>query len=297
MDNNKQMKNNDLEKIRKVDIDEIRRVTHIDASIISDILDEKFENLLDTNVIGLIRIIERDFKVDLSELSHKFSEYKNQNKTQKNEIRTKISPTLSKNNGSNLKLWLFVAIALACAIIYFQIYKFFKVFEENNVTTYSNEEIVTNVENTLTNIGINIPNIDENITNRDINTTLDENSSLNALDLSISKTNTQNTDNNASTEQNIEIQTATIELKGKVWIGTIDLQTHKKQETTATNGYDIDLNKDQLIVTGHGEFKLKVGDEISQINDKNKQRFLVKDRKIEKIDENEFKRLNNGKLW
>ena len=46
MDNNKQMKNNDLEKIRKVDIDEIRRVTHIDASIISDILDEKFENLI-----------------------------------------------------------------------------------------------------------------------------------------------------------------------------------------------------------------------------------------------------------
>lgn len=299
MDNNKE-KNGDLEKIKKINIDEIAKITHIDADIISDILNEKFENLLEYNVPGLVKIIEREFEVNLSEISQKFSDFKSQNKTNKKELKHVSMPSLSKKQKSNWKLWFLIAIIIVCVIVYFKIYNLFDNFKDNNVTKYSNEYIVENVENTLNNIGIDIQNIDKNETFFDINAT-DKNSTLNALELSIlkEKNEANKTDKNITSDeiQTLQIQKVEILSNGKIWIGSIDLSTHKKSEITAKDSYEIDLTKDQLIITGHGDFKLKIGDEITNMNDKNKQRFLIKNGKIEKINEVEFKKLNNAKSW
>lgn len=314
-----QPKNSDLDKLKSMDLIEIARTTRIDAQNLEYIINKDFEKLANFNVKGYIKILEREFGLDLSDWLSEFEIAKEGfapvKKAKVEQVYTrKMSP---ERSGGGWLLWLLITVLLIAAVFYFGLYKSFNDFlgsllGEQNKTTYSDAPIVNNTQKKLENIGIDV--VSRNATEdkfaikQDLNTTpaMDENlSSLNALDRSIRierasiKTEENSTDENATQSEPAPSKDLVLSPRGKMWIGIIDLKSGKKREAVINSPYIVASQGDEelLIATGHGMFEVGKADGNVSFNEKNTQKLRVKDGNVTKISNDEFLRLNKGKKW
>lgn len=314
-----QPKNSDLDKLKSMDLIEIARTTRIDAQNLEYIINKDFEKLANFNVKGYIKILEREFGLDLSDWLSEFEVAKEGfapvKKAKVEQVYTrKMSP---ERSGGGWLLWLLITVLLIAAVFYFGLYKSFNDFlgsllGEQNKTTYSDAPIVNNTQKKLENIGIDV--VSRNATEdkfaikQDLNTTpaMDENlSSLNALDRSIRierasiKTEENSTDENATQSEPAPSKDLVLSPRGKMWIGIIDLKSGKKREAVINSPYIVASQGDEelLIATGHGMFEVGKADGNVSFNEKNTQKLRVKDGNVTKISNDEFLRLNKGKKW
>ncbi len=314
-----QPKNSDLDKLKSMDLIEIARTTRIDAQNLEYIINKDFEKLANFNVKGYIKILEREFGLDLSDWLSEFEVAKEGfapvKKAKVEQVYTrKMSP---ERSGGGWLLWLLITVLLIAAVFYFGLYKSFNDFlgsllGEQNKTTYSDAPIVNNTQKKLENIGIDV--VSRNATEdkfaikQDLNTTpaMDENlSSLNALDRSIRierasiKTEENSTDENATQSEPVPSKDLVLSPRGKMWIGIIDLKSGKKREAVINSPYIVASQGDEelLIATGHGMFEVGKADGNVSFNEKNTQKLRVKDGNVTKISNDEFLRLNKGKKW
>lgn len=314
-----QPKNSDLDKLKSMDLIEIARTTRIDAQNLEYIINKDFEKLANFNVKGYIKILEREFGLDLSDWLSEFEVAKEGfapvKKAKVEQVYTrKMSP---ERSGGGWLLWLLITVLLIAAVFYFGLYKSFNDFlgsllGEQNKTTYSDAPIVNNTQKKLENIGIDV--VSRNATEdkfaikQDLNTTpaMDENlSSLNALDRSIRierasvKTEENSTDENATQSVPAPSKDLVLSPRGKMWIGIIDLKSGKKREMVINAPYVVASQGDEdlLIATGHGMFEVGKADGNVSFNEKNTQKLRVKDGNVTKISNDEFLRLNKGKKW
>ena len=314
-----QPKNSDLDKLKSMDLIEIARTTRIDAQNLEYIINKDFEKLANFNVRGYIKILEREFGLDLSDWMSEFEVAKEGfapvKKAKVEQVYTrKMSP---ERSGGGWLLWLLITVLLIAAVFYFGLYKSFNDFLgsllwEQNKTTYSDAPIVNNTQKKLENIGIDV--VSHNATDKkfalksDANAAAaaDENlSSLNALDRSIRierasiKTEENSTDENATQSKPAPSKDIVLSPRGKMWIGIIDLKSGKKREMVINTPYVVASQGDEelLISTGHGMFELGKADGNVTFSERNTQKFHVKDGNITKISADEFLRLNKGKKW
>lgn len=314
-----QPKNSDLDKLKSMDLIEIARTTRIDAQNLEYIINKDFEKLANFNVKGYIKILEREFALDLSDWLSEFESAKASFvPVKKAKVEQVYGQRVSPNkSGSGSLLWLLAMVLIIGAIFYFGLYKSFGEFLgsllwEQNKTTYSDAPIVNNTQKKLENIGIDV--VSHNATDEkfalksDINAAAatDENlSSLNALDRSIRierasiKTEENSTDENATQSAPAPSKNIVLSPRGKMWIGIIDLKSGKKREMVINAPYVIASQGDEelLISTGHGMFELGKADGNVTFSERNTQKFHVKDGNITKISTDEFLRLNKGKKW
>ena len=85
--------------------------------------------------------------------------------------------------------------------------------------------------------------------------------------------------------------------KNKVWVGYIDLKTHKKYQIIAKKPLSIDTNKNWLLLFGGGTINLEVNEEFKTFKSKNNMRFKYVDGKFSQISVADFKSLNKGAKW
>lgn len=314
-----QPKNSDLDKLKSMDLIEIARTTRIDAQNLEYIINKDFEKLANFNVKGYIKILEREFGLDLSDWLSEFESAKASfAPVKKAKVEQVYGQRVSPNkSGGGWLLWLLITVLLIAAVFYFGLYKSFNDFlgsllGEQNKTTYSDAPIVNNTQKKLENIGIDV--VSRNATEdkfaikQDLNTTpaMDENlSSLNALDRSIRierasiKTEENSTDENATQSEPAPSKDLVLSPRGKMWIGIIDLKSGKKREAVINSPYIVASQGDEelLIATGHGMFEVGKADGNVSFNEKNTQKLRVKDGNVTKISNDEFLRLNKGKKW
>ena len=314
-----QPKNSDLDNLKSMDLIEIARTTRIDAQNLEYIINKDFEKLANFNVKGYIKILEREFGLDLSDWLSEFESAKASfAPVKKAKVEHVYGQRVSPNkSGSGWLLWLLAMVLIIGAIFYFGLYKSFGEFLgsllwEQNKTTYSDAPIVNNTQKKLENIGIDV--VSHNATDEkfalksDANAAAaaDENlSSLNALDRSIRierasiKTEENSTDENATQSAPVPSKDIVLSPRGKMWIGIIDLKSGKKREMVINAPYVVasQENEELLISTGHGMFELGKADGNVTFSERNTQKFHVKDGNITKISADEFLRLNKGKKW
>lgn len=312
MDKKESILEKELKKLEKIGVREISKATHIQEEHIESILNQNYENLLDCNANGFVKILERDCGVDLSEWLEEFNKIKSETKTTKTTIDRQVAmPNLQNHKKTNWKIWILLILLLVLAVIYFKFYDLIKKpideFLNEKKVEYSNNPIINQAEETLNKVGIEVPKFDENnslLVPSKLFVGIDENdsniSTPNALDLSIQMQNEAN-----STDENITKNEANLTLPAQItitpnyqlWLGTIDLKTGKKWDTVASDKITLDLDKDMLVMAGHGFFDMDIGDEKQQIREKSVMRILIKDKNITFIDSAEFTRLNGGKGW
>ncbi len=79
-----------INKLREIGLKEVSEKTFINLENLNYLLDRKFDKLNKTKAFGFIYILERDFKVDLSELKKEYLAYQNRGK--KKKLLEKIHP-------------------------------------------------------------------------------------------------------------------------------------------------------------------------------------------------------------
>ena len=324
MDNNK---NNALEKLESIGINEIAKTTHIEVDYIRWILQKDFDSLKETNVKAYIKILEREYEVDLQPWLDEFNANNIEDFTLKKETRfnnplkQEVAITEHKKLPKFL-FWLVLFVIIVWVIFNFKLYEIDKFlnFKDNKTEVYStNSTMIDETNLKLEKTGIEILNLNsktpefslkETDSNNEENLEkiADENESLNALEkltmlnedenLSDENLSSENlTDKEPLNENLAKDQKQGINPTEKIWIGIIDLKTGSKTTKTTDKFFEFDINKDQLILTGHGLFTLNTKEKEEKFNDKNPHRFLIKKGDVNTISYDEFLKLNKGKAW
>ncbi|QIX86541.1 hypothetical protein [Campylobacter ureolyticus] len=321
MDNNK---NNALEKLESIGINEIAKTTHIEVDYIRWILQKDFDSLKETNVKAYIKILEREYGVDLQPWLDEFNANNIEDFTLKKETRfnnplkQEVAITEHKKLPKFL-FWLVLFVIIIWVIFNFKLYEIDKFlnFKDTKTEVYStNSTMIDETNLKLEKTGIEILNLDNktpefNIKEdeKDLNNEenleeiVDENESLNALEkLTLLNEDENLSNDNLNNKESLSENLAKDQKQGinpteKIWIGIIDLKTGSKTTKTTDKFFEFDLNKDQLILTGHGLFTLNTKEKEEKFNDKNPHRFLIKKGDVSAISYDEFLKLNKGKAW
>ncbi|WP_434657458.1 hypothetical protein [Sulfurimonas sp. NW9] len=80
-------------------------------------------------------------------------------------------------------------------------------------------------------------------------------------------------------------------------MGYIDVATNKKYQKTFTGEFDLDPDKEWLLIFGHGYIDIVTDTEKKKFNSKKTLRLLYKEGAVKELTFEEFKRLNRGSSW
>lgn len=303
-----------MDKIKRLEEIGLKRVsdeTHIEQKYIKYMVDCNFDKLNRINTLGFIKIISREYNLNLDDWVFAFEEYWRKNRILPEEEQDVFIATSSKEKSS--KFSLFLVIVLLGVVGYFG-YGFYtensqsereerSTFQEKLLQPQESEQATTYQET------------QEEIKTEELNTTVaelqNENPQQVVQDTEMNATNENppivvaeeeekiDITNIAKTELTSEIfvNQAVIEPKSELWVGVIYLDDFKRRSYLGEGNFSIDLSREQIITTGHGSFVLKNGIEDKSYNRQTPIRLEVVDGVVKEISLSRFKELNRGNLW
>ena len=254
---------NGFEKLQEIGAQKIHEKTHIVKQHIQALLHESFDDMTKIQFLGFISILERDYHVDLSDLRTKGLAYFAQSTNTYYETKVFITPAKKRNFSL---FYIFMALSI---FVFAMVYTFSNT--SSNTPHELNNETIEMVQETI----------------------LEPQADVNATPLA----------EDVQAETQAEVVEAPmpssllIMPKSKLWIGYIDLATHKKYQKTTDEPLEIDTTKDWLLFLGHGSVRIDLNGEIQNFNDANNLRFLYKEGVLKTITFSEFKELNKGEKW
>jgi len=247
----------------KYSIEEINKRTKISPISLKYIKNKEFNKIQRVKFIGFIRIIENEFKVDLSDL---IKEYEEATKHIKKDDEITFEKPKKNSN--------FLIILLAITLIIIGGYSLYKNVNDNKSLIEQNHSITKETKNNL----IKITEI--NNSNK-----IEENQTLSKKNISKNNTTikeTNITENNLTIENNLTKQIKSIQIipKEKVWFRAINLDTNKTVEYLTSSPKELN-GSNWYIKFGHGYITIRYGDEIINPPIKKVVRILLKNGKYE----------------
>ncbi len=280
----------DFERLKRLDIKEIHEKTYIPVKNLEPLLNGDFSKFDRLKAIGFVKIIEREFEMDLSDLKEQIEEYFKESKNDNHFVahQSQVEQKPQKSKKPMFVIVLALLLLGAASIIVFQ----------SKTEDSRNNADATKISGQITGEGDresdkDLDRIDEksffteeNLTEKEIDS--EEN-------LTVEDQNLSNPEEPEPKEP--KISKLFILPQGKIWVGVIYLDDYSKRNFLSSSPIELNASKDQLIVTGHGMFALDVDGNVTDYNEKGKVRFLIEEGKIERIDLQTFKNLNRGKAW
>ena len=310
----------DIRKLEEIGLKEVSNKTHIDLHHLESMVNSEFDKLNRSSTVGFVKILSREYKIDLSEWLEEAEKFWKENREY--ELTPKIFIADKPKKSIRSIMYIFFLILL-CAILYgayIFLNKKLDFFENplsKNDTNYTYEEtpVVSKAKESL--IEDNISFGKEN--NKTIDAVLEEkNQSItqsNQIENNISEIN--NSVASVSKESNQSIKTVKqskkdenltkpsvakntnsfISPNSKLWIGVIYLDNHKRKSFLGKNKFMLDISRDQLITTGHGHFNIEINGVLKKFNSQNPLKLLIKNGSLSVLTNSQFKELNKGSLW
>ena len=294
---------NEIAKLLDFDIKEVERQTKIPLEYLEAIYAKNYDFLKDTNLKAYLRILSREFNIDLDGYLEDFENYcaENSSDDSKIQVNPRLTGYVAKESKSSFAWLVLVLILLGVGVWGF---KFIKDLDFNWSDLKPDFGSKSEVNVSEEKIAIIKPNADviENIV-------VDE-----VLDQNTSKEEILVVDENATTEQNlaeeqikeqkeeVQVKEATanvikiIPVK-KVWIGIKNLKDMSKRSLSTSEPYELNATGNRLILTGNGMLDLVNGDNNKSYRTRNALRFHIHDGIIEEIDYAKYVKLNKGKKW
>lgn len=294
---------NEIAKLLDFDIKEVERQTKIPLEYLEAIYAKNYDFLKDTNLKAYLRILSREFNIDLDGYLEDFENYcaENSSDDSKIQVNPRLTGYVAKESKSSFAWLVLVLILLGVGVWGF---KFIKDLDFNWSDLKPDFGSKSEVNVSEENIAIIKPNADviENIV-------VDE-----VLDQNTSKEEILVVDENATTEQNLaekqikeqkeevqEKQATTNVIKiipvTKVWIGIKNLKDMSKRSLSTSEAYELNATGNRLILTGNGMLDLVNGDNNKSYRTRDALRFHIHDGIIEEIDYAKYVELNKGKTW
>lgn len=294
---------NEIAKLLDFDIKEVERQTKIPLEYLEAIYAKNYDFLKDTNLKAYLRILSREFNIDLDGYLEDFENYcaENSSDDSKIQVNPRLTGYVAKESKSSFAWLVLVLILLGVGVWGF---KFIKDLDFNWSDLKPDFGSKSEVNVSEENIAIIKPNADviENIV-------VDE-----VLDQNTSKEEILVVDENATTEQNlaekqIKEQKEEVQAKQatanvikiipvtKVWIGIKNLKDMSKRSLSTSEAYELNTTGNRLILTGNGMLDLVNGDNNKSYRTRDALRFHIHDGIIEEIDYAKYVKLNKGKKW
>lgn len=280
----------ELDKLKQIGAREIAKNTHMALGKIEDILNLNFENLKDkATTIGLIKILEREYNVQLQKWVEDYKGFWENEIHQEEELTKAINikiahEAVAPNNP--IKSWFIIALILLIIGIGIYIYSNFIFSQE------------VNIENALLdNNGENIALVDSSI--------LDESNTQSEIAQSPLEANDEDLPTSVFLDEEMHANEETpsfkkVEIKplSSVWVGIIYLDTKQKTSLITDKSLEIDITRPQTIITGHGMLEIDNNQEILQYHLADKMRFYVDDEgNFSEINNAQYKQYNGGIGW
>ncbi|BAF70663.1 hypothetical protein [Nitratiruptor sp. SB155-2] len=273
----------DVEKLNRLDPEEVFQKTYIPHKVFKKLVEQDFEGLGNkTKVFGLIKILEDRFDLDLSELKESAQSYFQTHQ----ENHTTIQPEDDqKRNKLPIGVLVFVAIVVAGTFLWFA--------NPKKDVQHSGSEVTHEafLDNNVTQKVISQKEI-----HKEQNKTLATHSEKkDEIKTAISETNESK--KMEKEEEKVSFPTITFIPKKKLWIGIMYLDDYKRKNYITSKPVEINTSRDQLIMTGHGLFRVDIDGNITDYKERSKMRFLYRTGELEKIDKKTFDLYNKGHKW
>ena len=275
-----------LEKLKSLGAQKIYEDTHIPIKQVQSVLDENYEDFSRMQFLGFLSIFERDYDIDLEEMKASAIEYYDEQKATQHLADTSVFVAPSKQK--NFSAFYFI---LAFFIFLGALYYTFDVAEKVKTSITPpihskqsiNNTIFNEKNNTISNNAPHSTLVETNTTKKQI----------------VKKITVAPEIKNSSKDQNLTKQGKFLEIlpRVKVWLGYINLVTHKKYQKTFSNELDLNASKEWLFIFGHGYLDIIINGKKIHFDDRHTLRLYYKDGVLKKISISEFKKLNRGHKW
>lgn len=301
-----------IEILKKIGVKEINKTTKISVNKIEDILEKRFSNIQRVRVVGFLKILEREYKVDLSGWLKEYDEsfvvevdtsdesnssiaehsastlYLDTQKQKDDLIAERKKQVISKK-----RFYIFIAVIVVILGGYF-IFKSFSHHSDVEVVNQTTENTDTKQEDVDESSMISAMDNQDNAIEKDNTANISSNSSKDEQ----KKENIpqpKQTPTEASIAQNPDAKSVSASLpkagneddaniqegeilvipKKSLWIEVIDLDTNDKKQTIIQDEYPIKTGSDKLLISfGHGELTIQNNDESVDYDKSYPLRFL-----------------------
>ena len=297
----------DIKSLEKIGLHEVCKRTHIEVKQLQHMINNDYEKLNKVNTIGFIKILSREYKLDLNGWLEGFNHYWDEHKNDEELRKDKIFIRARNERSSRKLLWLFLLVILGSGA--WMGLSFFKIdlnisslleiispTIEKNATGFQDTPII---KEAATSMGVKVEQrlVESNSTNatKEVIAVVVEANQSAVIESNISVE--KNTTLDVPLVQDLPQHKAMIIPTRKMWIGIIDLENGKRTESTGDKKLSLDLTKRQLIKTGHGYFKLSYDGSVEDFTEQGSTRFFVENGTVKKISEEMFVQINQGKTW
>jgi hypothetical protein len=278
-----------IERLEDIGLREVSRRTYIELSYLKLMANKEFSRLQPVKTLGFIRIIRREYGINMDDWLKEFEEYCKTNDQGKSKNK-KTDDVLEsrKNVNQNKKTYVFLAILFLVIFTLFA-YNFTKgrgyiksTIINSNISYYDESENKT----------------DENIEQPEIQNIIDDTDKFSNENDSAAAEQPVLVTNDVAPKPIVENFRAVISPRVNIWVGIVDLSTLKKQVYLQKEDIELDLSKEQIIITGHGDFTLKVDDGESKVfRAQNRIYLYAGNGTVEEINFERFIKLNGGREW
>jgi hypothetical protein len=279
-----------LKILKDIGAQQIHKDTHIAKEHVQAIIHGSYDDLNNIQFLGFVSILEREYKVDLSELKNKAKEHFDEIASKSAEDpHVFVTPEREQNNAT---VYVALGIVIFLSVIYYS-YGYLSSMADNNITEIDNTQIedakkivATSHESERTPV----------IVVDDLNGS--EGKAADDMNQTESLTTTVEELLEEVVEEPVKVvRTLKILPKNKIWAGYINIETNQKYQKIFRKEFAIDVSENWLLLFGSGTVHLEVNGEKKTFSSKQNMRFKYVDGEFTKITVTEFKELNKGRKW
>ncbi len=263
-----------LEKLQEIGAHKIYEQTHIAKKFVEDILNQNFSTMNKIQFSGFISILEREYAVDLHTLLEAYNLYHNKSQNSEDEPFVISEQEEAKAQSANKTLYGVIAVLILALVVF--------------IATSSSEKEVVHEEHLET--------PEKNIEQELNNTTIE------AAKATLSHLGNTTVKPETKPEVPVAVEpmhTGKFEIipRSKLWIGIVDLENYKRSQRLSADPFELDADKEWLLVMGHGYVNFEVNGVEHKFKDENKVWFSYENGTLTKLSRSDFKEKNRGKAW
>lgn len=301
-------------KLQELGSKAITAATHIPIAHIEKILNKEFDTFQKPQFFGFLSILEREYKIDLSALKQEYL-FSRAEEEISNETTIDLTETSSKllENGKELlgnKKIIYGAAGGVVVLLLIVLLSTMDFSSKEQQKIEINNTAIDQAKKNLNIEPVHAANVEEMIQNNDVESAEfgqdSQGTNVSAVKETPAKQKSSPAKKVKSTIDTLEPVSSTEPMmplylriipKGKLWLGIIDAETHRRRVETITEPLILDAEKSWLIVTGYGHLDMDCGDTTTKHRIDHKLLFLYEGGICQIIDKEEFKARNRGKLW
>jgi len=267
-----------LEKLQSIGAHKIFETTHIAKKFVEDILNQKFSSMNKVQFTGFISILEREYNIDLHELHEAYLK-----SLGLQESGTQEPFVVSKHDdeGTSTTKYAYAVVGLLVIGAFFMLFKPSSPEKTETVSlpkTLKTSPIKNELNNsTIEEAKLNLTSLDEGTDTKKVIVVEEK-----KIESVVEPTHTSR---------------FVVAPRSKLWIGIVDLETYKRSQKMSSNSFELDPDKEWLLVMGHGFVNFEVNGEEKKYKDENKVWFAYENGSLSKLSRAEFKEKNRGKAW